>query len=247
MSKVSPGAMGRLLEEISWEGNARKYRQGGRGLENVLTAELFLALDFLPRTTFLGEILRSAVGASETVQLLLRDAEKVTFSLLPGDIFLARRPAPEFCVQPDVIIECPSVYCLVEAKRIKRGAFQPEQLAREYLVVLQTAKGTNRTPLLLLLLPEPPPVPVSRNGRLEIHDAIDRCLDRVLSRCTHEFAPRDVLLADVRSVVAYITWPALREAVTTGLADFSCGDASVARAVSRTANAVLSAIAWHSD
>ena len=46
MSKVSPSAMGRLLEEISWEGNARKYRHGGRGLENVLTAEFFLALDF---------------------------------------------------------------------------------------------------------------------------------------------------------------------------------------------------------
>lgn len=30
--------IGRLLDEISWEGNAKKYRGGGRGKENVLTA-----------------------------------------------------------------------------------------------------------------------------------------------------------------------------------------------------------------
>ena len=29
--KTSPSTLGRLLEEISWEGNARHYRQGGRG------------------------------------------------------------------------------------------------------------------------------------------------------------------------------------------------------------------------
>ncbi len=28
-------ALGRLLEELSWESNARKYREGGRGLETV--------------------------------------------------------------------------------------------------------------------------------------------------------------------------------------------------------------------
>ena len=43
-----------LLDELSWEGNAWKYREGGLGLENVLTAEVFQALDFLPREAFLG-------------------------------------------------------------------------------------------------------------------------------------------------------------------------------------------------
>ena len=58
--KVSPSITGRLLEEISWEGNARRYRRGGQGRENVLTAEVFQILDFLPRDRFLGEVIRSA-------------------------------------------------------------------------------------------------------------------------------------------------------------------------------------------
>lgn len=47
-----PTLIGRLLHEISWEGNARPYREGGRGRENVLTAEVFLVLDFLPAQLF---------------------------------------------------------------------------------------------------------------------------------------------------------------------------------------------------
>ena len=57
MENTSP--MGRLLEELSWEGNARKYRGGGRGLENVLVTEVFSLLDQLPRSTFLGAVLTS--------------------------------------------------------------------------------------------------------------------------------------------------------------------------------------------
>lgn len=53
--------IGRLLEEISWEGKrVRLYRRGGRGMENVLTAEVLLPLSFLPRTHFLGELLLAA-------------------------------------------------------------------------------------------------------------------------------------------------------------------------------------------
>ena len=43
--------VGRLLQEISWE-RAISYRAGGKGRENVLTAEVLMALDFLPRTHF---------------------------------------------------------------------------------------------------------------------------------------------------------------------------------------------------
>ncbi|HEV8555564.1 MAG TPA: hypothetical protein VGR06_04100 [Actinophytocola sp.] len=56
--------VGRLLEELSWEGpRVRQYRFGGRGLENVLTAEVLTALDFLPRRGFLGAVLAAAHGA----------------------------------------------------------------------------------------------------------------------------------------------------------------------------------------
>jgi hypothetical protein len=53
---------------------------------------------------------------------------------------------------------------MLEAKRIKRGAFMPEQLAREFLAVVQEAGDRNR--LLLLVLPTPPPVHVRGHGRL---------------------------------------------------------------------------------
>lgn len=66
MSENEPknaSVIGRLLEEISWEGaTVRKYRAGGRGLENVLTAEVLLPLSYLPRTAFLGPVLRTARG-----------------------------------------------------------------------------------------------------------------------------------------------------------------------------------------
>lgn len=53
--------LGRLLEELSWDGNTIKaYRYGGRGFENVLTAEVFQALYFLPRQAFLGALHGSA-------------------------------------------------------------------------------------------------------------------------------------------------------------------------------------------
>jgi hypothetical protein len=244
MSNVSPSLLGRLLEEISWEGNARHYREGGRGRENVLTAEVFQALDFLPRAAFLGRILESLLGgALDAVKVLSKEVEQLTFSFLPGDIFLDK--TTEFCVQPDVVIESPSVYCLVEAKRIKPGAFQAEQLAREYLAVVQEAQDRGRQALLLLVLPENPPVAVSGYGRLEIREAIANSLTLVLLRCDHAFQPPEELLSDVSSVVAHTTWTALAQAIDAGLHEFSCGDRSVDASVLRVANAALTAIKWH--
>jgi len=50
---VKHSFVGRLLEEISYEGKkVRVYRDGGLGRENVLTTEVFQALDFMPRTLF---------------------------------------------------------------------------------------------------------------------------------------------------------------------------------------------------
>ena len=244
MSKISPSPLGRLLEEISWEGNARHYREGGRGFENVLTAEVFQALDFLPRGRFFGRILEGASGgAAETSRLLSREVEQLSFSLLPGDIFLAEHSSAQLWVQPDGVIESPSVYCLLETKRIKRGAFQPEQLAREYLAVVQEAGA--RRPLLFLILPSPPPVAVSRNGRLQIRDAITKWLEPVLARCEHEFPPLDKLVQDVESVIAYTTWPVVAGIIEESLNDFSTGDASVDASVARVGQAVLGAIKWH--
>jgi hypothetical protein len=53
--EVRDSVLGRLLQECSWTGaKIRDFHNGGLGFENVLTAEALTALDFLPRTDFLG-------------------------------------------------------------------------------------------------------------------------------------------------------------------------------------------------
>ena len=76
--------IGRLLEEISWEGaSVRGYRLGGRGRDNVLTAEIFLPLGYLPRRAFLGEVLRVAHGADEARAAVIRDIEPAVLTCSP--------------------------------------------------------------------------------------------------------------------------------------------------------------------
>lgn len=149
--------VGRLLDEISWEGNARKYRGGGRGKENVLTAEVFYPLDFLPRAAFLGQIVASAHGADAARRSLIAEVEDAMVSVLPGDITLA---GSTIRVQPDVLLTSASTYTLVEAKRIRPSSFQTDQLARELIATVQQAG--EGVPLLLVILGSPPPVRVSR-------------------------------------------------------------------------------------
>lgn len=246
--KSSSTILGRLLEEISWEGNARHYRTGGRGLENVLTAEVFQALDFLPRTRFLGGVVKSLQGgARETRDLVHEQIENLEFGFLPGDIFLAKPTAQgaALCVQPDCILQADGVYCLVEAKRLKkRASFQPEQLAREFVATLQ--ESGDRRPLLLLVLPEAPPVPVQRCGRLPIRDAIARYLEPVLQRTERHFPPADELLEKVDAVVTYTTWDRLGSAIKAALEEFADPDPSVQKAVHRLADVLLKSIKWHS-
>ena len=94
-------AVRQLMDEISWEGNARKYRSGGLGKENVLTTEVFQALDFLPRRHFLGSVLDIVEGHSPREVRLAATVEQMTVSVLPGDL-----AADEFGVQvqPDVLL-----------------------------------------------------------------------------------------------------------------------------------------------
>ncbi len=246
--KTSPTVLGRLLEEISWEGNARHYRKGGRGFENVLTAEVFQALNFLPRAEFLGRVVKSLQGGAQGTRELLHDQiEDLEFSFLPGDIYLAKQTPKgvPLCVQPDGILQANRVYCLIEAKRLKKACFQPEQLAREFVTTLQEARG--RRPLLLLVLAEAPPVRVQRSARLPIRDAIAKYLEPVLQRTGQRFPPADQLLEQVDAIVAYITWEQLGGAVSAAPDDFANPDPSVRKAVHRLASVLLKSIEWHSN
>lgn len=240
-------AISRLLAEIFWEGKTSGYREGGRGRENVLTAEVFQALDFLPRTTFLGRVIESASGASETLRLLGAGIEEATVDLFAGDIFLAENPPAgemQLYVQPDGIIQTSDVYCLVEAKRVGRSSFQPEQLAREYVAVLQEAG--DRHPLLLLILPGPPPIAVKAHGRMDIHDAVEQWTRQVVERSESELPPIEEVLGRIDATVAFTTWAEISKQMAEALETFSASDQSVADSVTRLADAIRGAIAWHS-
>ena len=124
---VNDSPVGRLLEEISWEGNARPYRHGGRGRENVLTTEVFALLDWLPRQAFLGAVLAAAHGADQVRSEAAAEVEAMTVSVLPGDVHGVRTdgaPTP-WSVQPDVRLESWRATVWVEAKRIRPPRSSP--------------------------------------------------------------------------------------------------------------------------
>jgi len=241
----SPGArdstLGRLLQELSWVGsNIRAYRDGGLGFENVLTAEVLTVLDYLPRTAFLGAVIAGATGAVEARRRVVDEIEQAELTLLPDELMITRHDAGAVVVQPDGVLVSPSCYVLIEAKRIRRSAFQAEQLAREYAAVLQEAHG--RTPLLLLLLGAPPPVSVAGEGRLSVEEAIARHLSKFTPPAE---VPR--LLDTVSNVVAWTTWDQLRQVVESQAAAFRCDDDSVAGSVARLSGAVTDAVRRHAE
>jgi hypothetical protein len=145
----------------------------GPGRENVLTTEVFAALDFLPRDAFLGNVIRNARAGTEAVKSTVAAvAEDAWVTVLPGDIqprFRDGTPT-SWRVQPDVLIESDDVCCLVAAKRIRPSSFQRDQLLRTLLALRTRADG--RTPLLLLVLGQPPPIAVAGAGRLDPSAAV---------------------------------------------------------------------------
>ena len=240
-ARAPDSTLGRLLQELSWVGsNIRAYRKGGLGFENVLTAEVLTVLDYLPRRAFLGAVIAGAVGAAEARRTVLEEIEQAELTLLPEELTLTRSDSKTVVVQPDGTLVSPSSYVLIEAKRIRRSSFQPEQLAREYAAAIQEAQG--RTPLLLLILGTPPPVSVAGEGRLSIEDAVARHLGKF---STPDQMPR--MLAGLPSVVAWTTWDQLRRTVESQAAAFRCDNTSLASSVARLAAAVTDAVRRHSE
>lgn len=228
-------AVRRLLDELSWEGNARKYRDGGLGLENVLTTEVFQALDFLPREDFLGAVLRAATGADEAREQLAGEAEQAVVDLLPGDLV---EPDLSLRVQPDAVITSPSSYVFVEAKRIRTSSFSVEQVARELLVTAHHSRG--RRPLLLLVLGAAPPLRVKGHGLIGVAEALQLGTDLIAARLGREVRPLD---ADTS--IAYITWSEIAaqvERVAARYADTAVGTPGTVR---RLAASLVEAVQVH--
>jgi hypothetical protein len=233
--------LGRLLEEISWEGaRVRGYRDGGRGRENVLTAEVLGALSYLPRSTFLAAVFRAAHGADETRERVAAEAEQAKITLLPEESTLAPGGT---VVQPDGLLVTPSCHVLLEAKGMGRSAFQSEQLSREFACVVRDAG--NARPLLLLITPTAPPVPVKGHGRLPVGAAIGLYLEPVLTRTKGLDTPLDDLIARIPDTVAWITWNEVQAAVANAHIDTAALPVSVAGTVQRLRDDLVKAIDWH--
>lgn len=235
--------VGRLLEEISWEGRSvRFYRGGGRGRENVLTAEVMISLDFLPRTHFLAEVLRCAAhGAESALGGVAAQIEDCGISLLPPQLTL--QPAG-IVVQPDALLETSGGYVLVEAKGLRRASFGPQQLAREYLAVIREA-GT-RDPVLLLILGSPPPFTVQGHGPKDVRQAISESLPAVLHKTGADDEHLDDLVKRIPEVVSWITWADIESIVVRQMSSVKVEDPSLHRTVERLVTAVSTAIAIHS-
>lgn len=237
---MKASAIGRLLEEISWTGSqVTAYRGGGRGFENVLTAEVFQALDFLPRTSFLGEVIDCAHGSAAGRAILRQEIETAEFLLLPGEMHLTSENIPKVEVQPDVILSTANVYCLVEAKRLRQSSFQWLQLAREFLMAHSLAEG--RIPLLLLVLNAPPPVHVQAQGRQSLAAAIIAGLPEVISlpgavSTWHE---------KIDQTVTWITWHEIASVVRQQLQTINGADSSVTASIKRLAESITESIEWH--
>jgi hypothetical protein len=245
-STFPDSVLGRLLREVSWDGSTvRRYRDGGVGFENVLTAEAMTALDFLPRTHFLGAVLAAAQGADSARQHVIAEIEEAQLTLLPDDIVLApsrTKKSEQLIVQPDGIMISPGCYTLIEAKRIRSSSFQAQQLAREYVSVLHQARG--RTPLLLLILGTEPPVRVQGHGKQTVAEAIERYLGPVLGGADEHAFELEPLLGGIPDVVAWLTWSRLGQVVDAQRALFKA-EPSVRATVDRLADSVGLAISRH--
>jgi hypothetical protein len=244
---MKTSAIGKLLEEISWGWrNVKSYRDGGLSDENVLTVEVFQILDFLPRTLFLGEVLKSATGAQSVREQLVREIEEAKVDLLPGNSYLipsqSNVHSKAMAVQPDARVESPTVLTLIEAKRIKKSSFQPEQLAREHTLVMRDASSKNKLPLLLLVLGEAPPIKVQRSPKLSIHDAIAQHIESVLSRAENHSFDKEFILNAVPEVVAWITWAQIRDTLEKQIKAAVCDNESINKCVERLAQTAIQAI-----
>ena len=239
-----PSIIGRLLEELSWSGRQIiSYRGGGRGFENVLSTEVLQALHFLPRSAFLVAVVSAFHdGSPATRTAFAAEAEEAEFLVLPGGgMYLQAENIPKVEVQPDAIITTQSVYCVVEAKRIRSSSFQPRQLAREFLMAHQFAG--ERRPMLALLLSGPPPVRVQGKGRLSIRDAIVTALPEVFCPGS-EF---NTWASRIDETVAWLTWTELAEQIRRAQAQFTSGNPSVDAAINRITGSLLKSIEWHDE
>ena len=165
---------------------------------------------------------------------LAAEAETLQIEVLPGDLLNADS---QVRVQPDVLLSSESSLVFVEAKAVKRAAFQPSQLARELLVTRDHSAG--RRAVLLLLLGSAPPVAVRRRGHMPIEEAI--------ALGAFDLVERGLDGTSAGVEVCWTTWQSIAETASLSAASFTNPDPSVVAAVRRQAAVLQSAIDVHSQ
>ena len=146
-------------------------------------------------------------------------------------------------MQPDGVITSRSCSELVEAKRIRRSSFQPEQLAREYVAL--TRDAGSRIPLLLLLLGAAPPVSIAGAGRMDIEDVITMHLASVYERTPDHPWSLATLLDRLPTAYAWITWQELSDIITEHVGRMRPDNTSVVATIDRLAASVTRSIRRH--
>lgn len=242
--------IGKMLSDISWEGRlvSKKYRDGGRGKENVLTTEIFLALQFLPRFPFIDEVVSTFVSESDRKSFLTpEEIESSEFIVFPSGRFALRPSAlthqQAIDVQIDALIQTDESAVFVEAKRIGGGSFQEEQMARTYLIALR--ESGIRCPRILFIPGKEPPVQVKGIGRLSIKEAISARLEEVYSKTEGLNFSLETAARRIDECVAWTTWPRISTAVENALNRYHNPDRSTTNAVFRTAKYLIDSTAWH--
>jgi hypothetical protein len=103
----------------------------------------------------------------------------------------------------------------------------------------------DRAPLLLLVLPNPPPILVRGRGRCSIREAIEAELEHVAAQARVDASRIADLRSRIDSTVAWLTWPTVQQIVNERAAAFATGSESVDGCIKRLAALVDGAVRWH--
>lgn len=146
-------------------------------------------------------------------------------------------------VQPDTLLITSSVYALIEVKRIKRGSFQKEQLAREFYLVIREAK--DKIPLLILVLPSEPPISVAGEGRVDPVEYNKQTLPKVFSESDSHQHSLEELLSMVSNHIAWITWDEVYDIINKQNTNYQALNKSEKLSINRLCEAIFDAIQRH--
>lgn len=246
-----PSPISHLLWGISWEGRNvnKKYRGGGRGVEEVLTTEVLLGLEFLPRRPFcerLVEYLSTCNGSGPFLED--REIDTLQFLPTPAGRHALKPDAPThqkaLDVQVDAMVESDFSRIFIEAKRAGSSSFQEEQLARTFVIALRESGA--RKPRVLFILGHPPPVKIQNVGTLDVRDGILARLDTVYQKTDYTNFTLSEAKECIDECVAWITWQELAEAVETAMSEYENPDGHTYAAVARIARFIGDSVDWHS-